>query len=79
MSKKTNYKKKVSVKLLPGEAIYVASVEVLTHIMETYKSLGDQETDKEYKEFWYSVSASVAEWMQNTKNKMEEFSDEEDW
>lgn len=79
MSKKTNYKKKVSVKLLPGEAIYVASIEVLTHIMDTYKTFGDQESDKEYKEFWYGVSNSIAEWMQSTKNKMEEFDNEEDW
>lgn len=79
MSKKTSYKKKVSVKLLPGEAVFVASTEVLGHIMQTYITMGDQEENPEYKDFWYDVAASISEWMQNTHNTSEDFSNEEDW
>ncbi len=34
-------KKKVSVKLMPGQAIFVTNIEVLQHIAETYIYLSE--------------------------------------
>jgi hypothetical protein len=79
MTKKTSHKKKVSVKLMPGEAIFVASTEVLEHIIYTYNLLGDTEDSPENKEHWYGVAQAVEEWLNNTINNTEENEVEEDW
>jgi hypothetical protein len=59
-------KKKVSVKLMPGEAIYVSSLETLLHIMETYNYMGSQSSSKEEADWWYSVSREIKEWAEKT-------------
>lgn len=79
MTKKTSQKKKVSVKLLPGEAVFVASTEVLEHIAATYVVLGDGESDPDNKQYWYDVANSIIEWVNSTINTTEELDVEEDW
>jgi len=79
MTKKTSHRKKVSVKLMPGEAVYVASIEILDHIANTYTILGDEEQNPEYKEQWYGIAQSITEWVNGTINNTEESEVEEDW
>jgi hypothetical protein len=81
MTKKTSYRKKVSVRLQPGEAVFVADTQTLNHIVETYTLLGDEEQNSDYKEYWYSIANSISEWVQNTVNNSdgEDFDDQEEW
>jgi hypothetical protein len=46
MSKKLNTKKKVNVKVLPGQAIYVASMDRFDHIISMYDSMAMQLLNK---------------------------------
>ena len=39
MSKKTNQKKKVSIKLEPGQSFLIEDLDLLLHIQKTYASL----------------------------------------
>lgn len=78
MSKKQNQKKKVTVKITPGQAIFVADLDVMHHIAETYSDLAkgfDNETDKQA---CYEVSNMIYEWSEKTYfNPESDYSDEE--
>lgn len=81
MSKKTSQKKKVSVRLSPGEAVVVADIAIFEHIIETYNSFGDSEENEENKDSWYSVASQIYEWVNNTYNSVESENEveEQDW
>lgn len=72
-------KKKVTVKLLPGEAVFVASVEVLQHIAETYASLSEGCDIQEDKLSWLAVSEDIAGWISETYYSGQENEQEEEW
>jgi hypothetical protein len=80
MTKKTSQKKKVTLKIAPGQAAFVADLAVLEQMMKTYVSLGDGEHESQYKEYWYNISKDISEWIKETYNPLEEsFDDEETW
>jgi hypothetical protein len=80
MSKKTSPKKKVTLKIAPGQAAFVADLKVLEHIARTYISFGDSEQDDQYKQYWYGISKEISEWTKETYNPIEEgYEDEESW
>jgi hypothetical protein len=66
MSKKTNPKKKVNVKINSGEAIFVAPVEVLQHIAETYYYMSMSCEEAQEKESWLNVSSDIQDWISKT-------------
>lgn len=63
MSKKQNPKKKVTVKVSAGQAIFVADLHVLEHIAELYRSMS---IDSEDPESWTIVSDSIMDWIDKT-------------
>lgn len=71
-------KKKITVKILPGEAVFVAPVEVLQHISDTYIHLSGQSETKEEMESWASVSDHINEWISRTYYSGQE-NYEEEW
>jgi hypothetical protein len=66
MSKKINQKKKVSVKINSGEAVFVAPVEVLYHIAETYHYMSSSCQNPQEKESWLNVSLGIQQWISKT-------------
>jgi hypothetical protein len=75
MSKKQ--RKKISVKVTPGDAVYVAPIETLLHIVETYKYMGSQKELKEDSEFCLNVCEDIAKSIQKTYYPVGEFNEEE--
>lgn len=77
MSKKE--KKKVIVKLLPGEAVFVADAETLEHIANTYSHMSEQCESREESYAWMDVSVRVIEWLNKTYNSGNSNDTEEEW
>lgn len=78
MSKKQNQKKKVTIKIVPGEAIFVADISIMHHIAETYNDLANSFQDQVDKEACYNVCNMIYEWSEKTYfNPDDEYSDEE--
>ncbi len=78
MSKKQNQKKKVTVKVLPGQAVFVADISVLHHIAETYNDFASSFSDPKDKQAWYDVASAIYEWSEQTYfNPDSDYSDEE--
>jgi len=78
MSKKQNLKKKVNVKILPGQAIYVANLETLQHISELYREMSGQSLTEEERLSWLQVSEEINYAIFQTYFNPED-SDEEEW
>ena len=78
MSKKQNSKKKVNVKVLPGQAIYVANVETLQHISELYREMSGQSSTEEERLSWLQVSEEINDAIFQTYFNPED-SNEEEW
>lgn len=78
MSKKHNPKKKVTVKLSKGEAIFVASIEILNHISETYLTMSDQCDDTLERDSWISVAEDICQQCFKTAYRENDY-DEEEW
>ena len=72
-------KKKVSVKLMPGQAIFVTNIEVLQHISETYIYLSEASETHEEKQSWISISEDVVKWMNETYYTGQDDGQEEEW
>jgi hypothetical protein len=78
MSKKQNQKKKVTIKIVPGQAIFVADLSVMHHIAETYNNLASTYTSQQDKQSCYDVSKMIYEWSEKTYfNPENDYSDEE--
>lgn len=75
MSKKQ--KKKVTVKIFPGEAVFVASADILEHISFTYKFMAKDCNDPEEAASWMAVSDQVQLWLNKTYNSGDYDQDEE--
>jgi len=79
VTKKTSQKKKVNIKLSPGEAYVVADLSIFEHIISTYNHLGDSEEDKSARDSWYSVANMILEWTQETYYESEVGYEDQDW
>lgn len=77
MSKKQNNKKKVNVKILPGQAIYVADVATLQHISELYRQMSEESATEEERLSWIQVSEDINEAIFQTYYNPEDSIDEE--
>lgn len=77
MSKKQTNKKKVTVKLTPGQAVYVADIDKLQHIMDLYASMADQCPDPTEKQAWMNIveelQLSISETYFNPEDEDEEW------
>lgn len=78
MSKKQNPKKKVNIKILPGQAVYVADVATLQHISELYRQMSNETTTEEDRLSWLQVSDDINEAIFQTYYNPEE-DNEEEW
>lgn len=58
-------KKKLILKIHPGEAAFVAPVEILEHIYETYMYMASA-SDKSEALSWEDVAKQVKEWIDRT-------------
>lgn len=70
-------KKKVTVKVMPGEAVFVASVDILQHIAETYIHISKEAQTQEDADSWLSVAYQIDEWISKTYYSGEEDYEEE--
>lgn len=59
-------KKKITIKIVPGEAVFVAPVEVLQHISATYLHIASQTESLEDSESWKNVSHEIDQWIEQT-------------
>lgn len=71
-------KKKVTVKIIPGEAVFVAPIEMLQHISDTYMHLSTQADTTEESDSWSAVSDHINEWISKTYYSGQE-NYEEEW
>jgi hypothetical protein len=78
MSKKQTQKKKVTVKVTPGEAIFVADMEVLKHIMDTYTDMAKAEKDHQTTEYYLNIVSEILDWTTKTFYSGQA-DDEEEW
>jgi hypothetical protein len=66
MTKKKSQKKKVILKVNPGEAIFVADLQVLTDIMDTYSSMTKEAKDPKEKEAYSDIVSQILDWTTRT-------------
>ena len=66
MTKKKSQKKKVILKVNPGEAIFVADLQVLTDIMDTYTSMAKDSKDPKAKEAYSEIVSQILDWTTRT-------------
>lgn len=78
MSKKQTQKKKVTVKITPGEAIFVADMEILKHIMDTYADMAKLEKDQQTTEYYLNIVSEILDWTTKTFYSGQA-DDEEEW
>lgn len=79
MSKKQNQKKKLSIKINAGEAVFVAPIEILTHIAETYVELGNAWESSEERDSFLAIADSIYQWSNNTYFNPEDGYEDEEW
>lgn len=77
MSKKQNQKKKVTVKVSAGQAVFVAELAVLEHIADLYRSMASTSEDPDS---WMVVANSIIDWVNRTYiPEGDSYDDEEEW
>jgi len=80
MTKKQSYKKKVSVKLVPGQAIFVADIEVMNHIIQVYSDMSVTCQNDDESNAWMDVALQIEEWCNKTYHSGDAQEDyEEEW
>jgi hypothetical protein len=72
-------KKKINVKVAPGEAVFIADATVLEHIAEVYESMAETESNESSKTAWIDVSLSIREWVAKTYVPIQEDYEDEEW
>jgi hypothetical protein len=78
MSKKQVQKKKVTVKVMPGEAIFVADMEVLKGIMDVYSNMAKESKDEKDIKYYSSIVSQILDWTTKTFYSGQA-DDEEEW
>lgn len=71
-------KKKITIKIVPGEAVFVAPIDVLQHIADTYLYMSDQSETQDDKNSWMLVCDQINEWIERTYYSGED-NYEEEW
>jgi len=82
MTKKKSQKKKVILKVNPGEAIFVADLQVLTDIMDTYSTMTKEAKDPKEKEAYSHIVSQILDWTTRTYYSGQgdsDDSDEQEW
>lgn len=79
MSKKQNQKKKVTVKIVPGQAIFVADASILSHIAETYVELAASYFDEADAQACIDIANDINEWLIKTYYDPSGDSEDEEW
>lgn len=79
MSKKKNTKKKVTVKVLPGQAIYIADMDRFDHIISLYESHAKECADRDEKRSWLEIAEDIRIRVLETYFSPEEDYDDEQW
>lgn len=79
MNRKQISKKKIILKLLPGEAAFVADYETMQHISETYKYMALECGSKEEAEAWSDVANRINEWIKETYYSGDTEDFDEEW
>lgn len=79
MSKKQTHKKKVTLKINPGQAAYVADIATLHHIAETYLELSKTCESQDEAASWLAVADEIYAWSSKTYNSPEEDYEDEEW
>jgi len=80
MTKKQSYKKKVSVKLVPGQALFVADIEVMNHIIQVYSDMSVTCQNDDESNAWMDVALQIEEWCNKTYHSGDTQEDyEEEW
>lgn len=70
-------RKKITVKTQPGEAVFVASADILSHIAETYDYMASVADTKEEADSWQQVAEEIRYWVERTYHTEGESFDEE--
>lgn len=78
MSKKQHTKKKVTVKVNSGQAVYVADLSRLEHIISLYEYMAESCDDHGEKQDWLDVSQDIRNWITETYFSPED-NYEEEW
>lgn len=77
MSKKTNQKKKVSIKLEPGQSFLIEDLDLLLHIQKTYAGLLRGQVSNEDRSLYNRVIQAVNLSIDNVNNSPQnEYGDE---
>lgn len=79
MSKKTNKKKKINIKLDSGQTYMIEDLQTLIHIQKTYASLLRGQISEEEKNVCSKVIAAVNTAVANVYNASNDGSDDEDY
>jgi hypothetical protein len=79
MSKKQNQKKKISIKINAGEAAFVAKLDTLNHIANTYFSFSNESKTEHDRVAYYEIATSIQEWSAKTYFNPEDGYDDEEW
>jgi hypothetical protein len=82
MTKKKSQKKKVIVKVNPGEAVFVANLEILTGIMDNYAAMAKEAKDPKIKEAYSDIVSQILDWTTRTFYSGQgdgDDGDEEEW
>ena len=59
-------KKKITIKVVPGEAVFVAPLEVLEHISATYLRMAADSKSVQEADSWKIVSQDINNWIKKT-------------
>ena len=68
MSKKTNQKKKVNIKLAPGQSFLIEDLDILIHIQKTYANMLRGQVSNENKNILNRVILAVNLAIENVNN-----------
>lgn len=72
-------KKKVSVKVSPGQAVFVADLSVLEHIKSTYIYMSETCGDPVEASSWIEVAKDIDQWITKTYVPEQGSYEEEEW
>jgi len=79
VSKKTNKKKKINIKLESGQTFMVEDLQIILHIQKTYANMLRAQSSSEDKAIYNKVIAAVNSAIENVYVASEENTDDEDY
>jgi len=79
MSKKTNKKKKINIKLESGQTFLIEDLQIILHIQKTYASMLRAQSSPEDKAIYTRVIEAINLAIENVYVSSEESSDDENY